>query len=95
MFRIAYSEEKNLLLRATRGVGFKEIVAAIDNGKILADLAHHQEKRRKKQRILAVDIDGYAYAVPYVINQKNRTIFFKTVYPSRVLTKKYLKRRKI
>jgi hypothetical protein len=37
-----------------------------------------------------IKIKGYAYAVPYVIDKKRKVVFLKTVYPSRVLTEKYL-----
>lgn len=33
----------------------------------------------------------YVYAVPYVLDLKKKTVFLKTVYPSRVLTEKYMK----
>jgi len=41
-----------------------------------------------------VKIKNYVYAVPYVIDEKKKTIFLKTVYPSRVLTKKHLRKEK-
>lgn len=89
--RIEYNEEKNLLLKATRGVGFPEVIETIQKGKILADLEHHQELRQH-QRILVIKINNYAYAVPYVYDKEKGTAFLKTIFPSRELTKKYLKR---
>jgi hypothetical protein len=91
-FNITYSEEKNLLLKATRGIGFEEILEAIRGGDLLADIAHPSRKRLR-QRLYVVKIGKYAYAVPYVINPQKNTIFLKTAYPSRVLTRKYIKRR--
>lgn len=89
--RIDYSEEKNLLLKETRGVCFEDVVEAIEKGNILDDLKHHNLKKRPNQKILVVKIKKYIYAVPYVINKKKEVIFLKTVYPSRVLTFKYLR----
>jgi hypothetical protein len=54
---------------------------------VLADLEHRSEMRQGRQRILVVEIDGYACAVPYVIDGK--TMFLKTIYRSRELQKFY------
>ena len=89
-YRIEFSEEKNLLLKETRNVGFEDILAAIQKNKILGDFKH-QNKKYPHQRILAVEKEGYVYAIPYVINSKRKVVFLKTVYPSRVLTDKYMK----
>ncbi len=89
-YRIEYSEEKNLLLKETRGLGFEDVVVAIEEKKILGDWKH-SNKKYAHQRILAITIEAYAYAVPYVLDLKRKIIFLKTVYPSRVLTEKYMK----
>ena len=89
-FNITYSEEKNLLLKATRGTGFDEVLDAIRKGGLMADIAH-PNRIRSHQRLYVVKIGKYAYAVPYVIDAKKNTIFLKTAYPSRVLTRKYIK----
>ncbi len=84
---ISFSEEKNQLLIATRGISFEEIIKAIHEGKILANKAN-PSKKYPHQKVLVVHAGSYIYAVPYVI--KNKGIFLKTIYPSRVLKKKYL-----
>ena len=89
-FNIKFNEVKNQLLKATRGVGFEEIIDAINSGGLLADVAHPSQKR-SNQRLYVVRVKKYAYAVPYVINPQRREIFLKTAYPSRALTKKYIK----
>lgn len=88
-FSIRFNEEKNQLLKATRAVGFDEIIEAISNGKLLADIVHPSQKH-PSQRLYVVRMGNYAYAVPYVINVHKREIFLKTAYPSRTLTKKYI-----
>ena len=90
-FKIEFNEEKNLLLQEVRKVGFDQVIKAIEDGKILDDL---KNKNYPKQKVLVVRIGNYVYAVPYVINERKKTIFLKTVYPSRVLTKKYLRKGK-
>jgi hypothetical protein len=87
--KIGFNEEKNLLLQETRGIGFEKIIEAIRKGKILDDLEHKNKKKYAGQRVLVVKMKNYIYAVPYVIDKKKGTIFLKTVYPSRTLTKKY------
>lgn len=89
-FSINFNEEKNQLLKAIRGIGFDEVVEVISNGKSLADIAHPNIKR-PNQRIYIVRIRNYAYVVPYVINEQKNEIFLKTIYASRVFTKRYIK----
>lgn len=89
-YRLEFSEEKNLLLKETRGIGFEDVIIAVEEEKILGDIKHGS-KKYLHQRILMVKIKNYVYAVPYVIDKAKKVIFLKTVYPSRVLTAKYLK----
>lgn len=91
VFTITFSEEKNQVLQATRGVGFEEVIKALASQQLLADLVHPDPKR-VHQRIFVVQLNNYAYAVPYVVNQPKGEIFLKTVYPSRSLTKRYIKK---
>ncbi len=89
-YRIEFAEEKNLLLKETRGVGLEDVVTAIEGKKILGDI-QHSSKKYPHQRILVIKIKEYVYAVPYVIDNKRKVVFLKTVYPSRVLTDKHMK----
>lgn len=89
MLKYLWSEEKNKLLQQTRGVGFEQIVEAINNNQILVKLKHANQHKYKNQKIYVVNINNYAYCVPYV--KQKQTIFFKTIYASRKYKKKYLK----
>jgi hypothetical protein len=40
---ITYGKEKNELLKQNRGIGFEEIISAIDSGKVL-DLYDHPDQ---------------------------------------------------
>lgn len=84
----SFSAEKNALLKEERGVGFDDIIYCIDNGYVL-DLIDHNTKKYPNQKIYVVEINDYAYAVPCVRNKDG--IFLKTIYPSRILTAKYLR----
>lgn len=91
MLKAVWSVEKNNQLKAdsSRNICFEDIVAAIENGGLLADIRHPNSVKYPNQRILAVLNEGYVYAVPYVRHDDD-TIFLKTVYPSRTLTRMYL-----
>ena len=43
-FRIDFSEEKNLLLKETRNIGFEDVIIAIEGKKFLDDLKHNNKK---------------------------------------------------
>lgn len=85
-FTINFSEEKNQLLKATRGIGFDEVIQHLKDGDLLADKIH-VAKGRSHQRLYVVKVGDYAYVIPYVINLQSREIYLKTVYPSRRFTK--------
>lgn len=83
-----WSPEKNELLRTERGVGFEQVVVAIDEGGLLDVLAHPNPERYPRQRVAVVAVDGYAMLVPYV--EADDHLFLKTVIPSRKATREYL-----
>ena len=83
-----WNNEKNDFLQKERGISFEKIVLYIQSGKLLAVLEHPNPQKYKNQKIAVVDIDGYAYAVPYV--ETDEVIFLKTALPSRKYTKEYL-----
>ncbi len=69
-----------------RGITFERCVIAIENDDILANI---ENPSRDGQNILILNIDNYAYVVPYVEDEKAR--YLKTIYPSRKYTKIYLR----
>jgi len=83
-----WDEEKNSLLKELREVSFEDVLTAIEAGRILDDIEHPNNKRYPNQRILVIEIENYAYYVPYLEDEKK--IFLKTIFPSRRATKKYL-----
>jgi hypothetical protein len=85
---IRWSSEKDALLRsdpARGGIGLAECAVAIEEGRVLADLPNPV---RAGQSILVLEINAYAYVVPYVT--EGDVIFLKTMFPSRKHTAKYL-----
>lgn len=80
-----WDDEKNQKLKTERGIGFEDIIVAIIEGGLLVTLGH---PKRSDQKIYIVNIDNYAYVVPFV--EDTEKYFLKTIYPSRTMTKKYL-----
>ena len=85
----SWNEEKNELLKAERQVSFEDVVFHISQGFLLDILEHPNQDKYKGQRIFVVEIDAYAYLVPFI--EDEREIFLKTIIPSRKATRKYLK----
>ncbi len=83
-----WNAEKNETLTSERGISFESIVVAIESGGLLDILAHPNQARYPKQRILVVSCDNYAYLVPFV--EEEDYFFLKTVIPSRKATRDYL-----
>jgi hypothetical protein len=83
-----WSSDKNQQLIVERGRSFEEVIFHIQNGGVLDDIAHPNTTDYANQRIFIVNIDEYAYLIPYVENQDE--IFLKTIIPSRKFTKAYL-----
>lgn len=85
---LRWNPEKNEALRSERGVSFESIVVAIETGGLLDVLAHPNQAKYPKQRVLVVACDNYAHLVPFV--EEADYFFLKTVIPSRNATKYYL-----
>jgi uncharacterized DUF497 family protein len=85
---LKWSPEKNDALKAQRGVSFESIVVAIESGGLLDILAHPNQSKYPRQRILVVAYDNYAYLVPFV--EEDKYIFLKTIIPNRKATRSYL-----
>ena len=83
-----WNSEKNESLERERGITFEEIVHRIASGAKVIETDHPNKKKYPNQKILIVDVDGYAYLVPCVIDKNE--YFLKTIIPSRKATKKYL-----
>jgi uncharacterized DUF497 family protein len=76
-----WDEAKNADLKRAWGVSFEDVVEAMETGLVLADEPHPSSTRYPGQRVLVVEIAGYAHVVPYVPGDGR--IFLKTIYPSR------------
>jgi len=80
--------EKNEWLKHERGITFEDVVYHLTHGGLLDIVEHNNQKKYPGQRIFIVNIAGYACLVPFV--EDDKTIFLKTIIPSRKMTKQYL-----
>jgi uncharacterized DUF497 family protein len=83
-----WNHEKNLKLKAERGISFEQVAMHIERGDVLDVIQHKNQKRYPNQKILVVEIDNYAYFVPFIEDDKVK--FLKTIIPSRKATRYYL-----
>lgn len=90
-----WDEEKNQQLKEERDISFEEVLIAIADNQILDIIEHPNKKKYPNQKIFIVNINEYAYLVPFIEDEEK--IFLKTVIPSRKATKKYIieKRRNV
>lgn len=81
-----WDKEKNEWLKEERDICFEDVLQALDERKELDRIVH------PNQKILIVNIKNYAYIVPFVEDEEK--VFFKTIIPSRKMTKRYLMKEK-
>jgi hypothetical protein len=75
--------EKNEELKVVRDVMFEDVLLSIMHGALLDTVEHPNKKKYPNQKIFIVNVNDYAYLVPFVEEEK-------TIIPSRKMTKKYL-----
>jgi len=83
-----WNPEKNLLLKIQRNISFEDIVISLTENRLLDIIQHPNKQKYPGQKIFVVEIEHYAYLVPFV--EDETTVFLKTIIPSRSATKKYL-----
>ena len=87
--QLSWSDEKNRQLLEIRGLSFEDVAIAIKNDRILNDGPHPNTERFPHQRMLVVEIGGYACEVPYVTDGEK--VFLKTIFQSRNARRRYSK----
>ncbi len=85
-----WDSEKNQQLKRERGVGFEQIVVAVETDGLLHVVAHPNRAKYPRQQIMVVRIDAYAYLVPFVEDDDH--LFLKTIIPSRKATREFIER---
>lgn len=83
-----WDNQKNEILQKERNVRFEDVLLAIDGDGILDIVEHPNKKLYPNQKIFIINIDEYAYLVPFAEDEEK--VFLKTIIPSRKATKKYI-----
>lgn len=79
---IRWDTLKNKWLKRTRGVSFEEIIRA-------TFVTIEEHPKRPHQKLMLFELDGYIWTVPYV--RTGDDVFLKTLFPSRMYTKKWIR----
>jgi hypothetical protein len=85
---IRWNEAKNEWLKKHRGVGFEEVLIAVDQGKLLDLMEHPNDLKYSDQWLMVIQLGEYAYLVPYELDDED--IVLKTIIPNHKATKRYL-----
>ena len=88
-----WDTQKNEWLAQERGIGFEEVLVAIESGYLLDIIEHASKAKYPNQKVFIVHIEEYAYLVPFVEDEEK--IFLKTIIPSRKATKKYITKKEL
>ena len=81
-----WNDEKNQLLKNSRGLSFEEVEKIIKDGGII-DIIDNLKDKYSNQRIFIIKVQGYLCQVPFVEDEEE--IFLKTIFPDRKLKKYY------
>ena len=80
--------DKNDLLKQARGVSFEDITVAVEADGLLEIVPHQNPKKYPRQKIMVVEVAGYAFLVPFVEEEDH--FFLKTIIPSRKATRDFI-----
>jgi uncharacterized DUF497 family protein len=83
-----WSSDKNKLLKQERGVCFEEITVAVEAGGLLELVPHPNPAKYPRQKIMVVELAGYAFLVPFV--EQDDHFFLKAIIPSRKATRDFI-----
>jgi hypothetical protein len=81
----------NERLKEERNISFEKILFHLAKGDVWKIADHPDQKQYPGQRIYFVNVGGYIYLVPHIVEREY--IFLKTIIPSRKATKEYQSRK--
>jgi uncharacterized DUF497 family protein len=82
-----WNDEKNEVIKKTRGVSFEQVELAIALGDLIDRVKHPNAAKYPSQKVFLVKVDDDIFSVHYV--EDNEKIFLKTIIPNSKATKKY------
>jgi len=83
-----WNSSKNTQLIKERGISFERVIYHIERDGYLDVIKHPNPSKYPNQRMFIVNIENYAYLVPFAENESE--IFLKTIIPCRKATRKYI-----
>jgi len=83
-----WDNEKNEKLKRERKISFEDIVYYIEHDQLIAIIDHPNKEKYGHQKIYIVNVNNYAYLVPFVESEKE--VFLKTIIPSRKATRQFM-----
>lgn len=83
-----WSVDKNETLRIERGISFEDITVAVEAGRLLDVVEHPNSTKYPRQKILVVEVAGYAHLVPFV--EEDDHFSLNTIIPSRKATRDFI-----
>ena len=83
-----WAPDKNDRLKHERGISFEEITVAVEAGALLQIVPHQNPARYLRQKVMVVEVAGYAYLVPFI--EEDDHFFLKTIIPSRKATRDFI-----
>ena len=83
-----WDPNKNEQLIQERGISFEQITVSVECGELIQVVQHPNLAKYPRQKIMVVQIDGYAYLVPFV--EEMHYFFLKTIIPSRKATRDFI-----
>ena len=69
-------------------MSFEEITVAVEADGLLEIVPHPNPAKYPRQRIMVVEVAGYAFLVPFVEEEDH--YFLKTIIPSRKATRDFI-----
>ena len=85
----SWNNNKNEELKKERGISFEDVIYYIENRQLLAILKHTNQNKYPGQKLFVLEIDNYAYLIPFVETEKE--IFLKTINKQLFRAEKLLK----
>jgi hypothetical protein len=82
-----WNENKNAILKATRGYSFEDVLNAMSSNAVLDNYKHPNKEKYPNQYIYVIMLGEYVHYIPYVHDGDD--IFLKNIIPSRKLNKIY------
>lgn len=83
--------DKNRFLKKTRKISFERVITAIEHGDLIDILEHKNSENYTDQKLYIIRIDNYCWVVPYRDYPERNERKLITAFPSRKLTKQYLR----